>query len=937
MSSRRGVRGMTPRPGACVLALAALWSSLAVLPPAAGAQGVAELSNGYWRVRATGHVLELALDPSGTGDHRTSVFRQVSLGGALGDPTARWDHEGGVLTIDASGPAVDRTFTTAPPGTNAGVFAATSELVTGARPLGQTVTVEADVVRAVAVPLYVLDRPWGEVGYVSVRRDGPGGPEVARLGRSRFVSGGELVVGLPDVDPGTLYIEVGDPDGQVVWPRVTPSYAQGSAYTGGVAEPAFDRYVEVRQFDAGAPARSVISLEGPSLTVSSPTHPETGVALVSDWDINGYGTRAEDGVAIDGFTSDAGHHLGIAQFKRDHDHALEDFYAMRGREWVLVSGTEEADVRLARKKINVRWSLTDRTVTTTARGVGPLTLEVQPRAEQLPDPFPRFTGADQRLARTATSLFAERGLSFTGATFTEYRDWMGNLRNWTALDIKQHEREQLLDDRVDPSGYVWAWPTQGGWPWYPTPAGLLGDSYPQGVPDISGYDTRHFTTNTNFLLGNERWLAWSCDDEFLQLQLPRIRAALDYLLRPAPTGLGGQDGLLVTDEAHDAIRNHEGLPGPGSAGSNWWDGLPYGNLDAFANLYFFRALEASARIEAAAGDHDRAAELRALQALARQRYHETFWDERAGRFIQTVAVDGTRYDFGATYLNLAAVAAGLADRDQAERIWQWLGEPTSSGERDAFSRWGFAPRAHTVRNETWWAWVMVAFFGPGQNFDAQLEDGGTVMHIAYDEVMARAASTGTTDAFARFAQVIDRYAKADRLAGGTPLLYGEVQQHLHPGQVGTDTPFPESGLAAMPYLRAFLGVDARPGALTIDPNLPQTAVQVSDLSYPDRMDGRADDDARTYGPLPWAGVENLSYCGALLDIHQRYEEGVVDTVDIRAREGAEEVPWPLTVEVGGLPADAIVTGAESSWDAQRGRHVLTVERPTAIKVRRPEH
>jgi hypothetical protein len=40
--------------------------------------------------------------------------------------------------------------------------------------------------------------------------------------------------------------------------------------------------------------------------------------------------------------------------------------------------------------------------------------------------------------------------------------------------------------------------------------------------------------------------------------------------------------------------------------------------------------------------------------------------------------------------------------------------------------------------------------------------------------------------------------------------------------VGTDIPFPESGLAPASFMYAFIGVEAEPDALVITPNLPST-------------------------------------------------------------------------------------------------------------------
>ena len=102
--------------------------------------------------------------------------------------------------------------------------------------------------------------------------------------------------------------------------------------------------------------------------------------------------------------------------------------------------------------------------------------------------------------------------------------------------------------------------------------------------------------------------------------------------------------------------------------------------------------------------------------------------------------------------------------------------------------------------------------------------------------MARAKYLGADNAFNRLKEILDRYEEPDRLAGGSPLYYGENNGW----QVGTDYPFPESGLVAAAYVHAFIGLQATNEGLTIAPNLPSA--------------------------LKHAGIKNLRYNGMMLDI-----------------------------------------------------------------------
>jgi hypothetical protein len=136
-------------------------------------------------------------------------------------------------------------------------------------------------------------------------------------------------------------------------------------------------------------------------------------------------------------------------------------------------------------------------------------------------------------------------------------------------------------------------------------------------------------------------------------------------------------------------------------GNNYWDILPFGHLDAYANTAFYASLPAMAEMEAKLGGKP-LTDYAVLQKKAHQRYDETFWDEKKGRYIGCVDVDGKRHDYGFTFVNLEALYYGLGDAVKARRIYHWMEtEPTSSGKADTYSRFRFAPRATTIHNPVW--------------------------------------------------------------------------------------------------------------------------------------------------------------------------------------------------------------------------------------------
>jgi hypothetical protein len=145
------------------------------------------------------------------------------------------------------------------------------------------------------------------------------------------------------------------------------------------------------------------------------------------------------------------------------------------------------------------------------------------------------------------------------------------------------------------------------------------------------------------------------------------------------------------------------------------------------------------------------------------------------------------------------------------------------GPADIYSKWVFAPRATTRRNNYWF--FLSELTTP---WGEQVQDGGAILYTSGFDVMARARYRGADDAWARMTAILDRWNDPDHLCGGTPLFRGEstVDSGTSSNNVGTDIPFPESGWAPASFLYAFVGVEAEPGALVITPNLPSALSQV---------------------------------------------------------------------------------------------------------------
>ncbi|MCX7522549.1 GH116 family glycosyl hydrolase [Microbacterium sp. STN6] len=183
-----------------------------------------------------------------------------------------------------------------------------------------------------------------------------------------------------------------------------------------------------------------------------------------------------------------------------------------------------------------------------------------------------------------------------------------------------------------------------------------------------------------------------------------------------------------------------------------------------------------------------------------------------------------------------AYADGVADPSARSRFVVAIGE-YFDGPADIYSKWIYAPRATTRRNNYWF--FLEELTTPWGN---QVQDGGAILYTSGFDVMARARYRGGDDAWQRMTTILDRWKEPDHLCGGTPLFRGEstVDSGTASTSVGTDIPFPESGLAPASFLYAFVGVEAEPDALVFTPALPST--------------------------LSEAGVRNLSWHGKKFEI-----------------------------------------------------------------------
>lgn len=356
------------------------------------------------------------------------------------------------------------------------------------------------------------------------------------------------------------------------------------------------------------------------------------------------------------------------------------------------------------------------------------------------------------------------------------------------------------------------------------------------------YDTRQNVNNASFIDGCCTYFNWTGNVQFLQSNIARIRAALSYLmkeqhgkdLRAIKTtwvGHSGRSGITFVDGKKVLV------PGQG-IGDNYWDLLPFGNLDAYASLRYYGALKVVARLEDEIRAHpkwrieqpDRLMGAERLEALAeevKKEGNKLFWDSSTERFVACIDTLGQKHDYGYTFLNLEAIAYGYSDERHAQKILEWIkgervvGSDTSTGT-DIY-RWRFAPRASTRRNVDWYIWL---WSDPESiPWGDQVQDGGAVLGWSYHDVMSRLKILGPDDAWNRLREIAFWYAEVSA-AGGYRKYYdgtrpGRLQGSGVPGGLGLDREFTESILLPQVLIDGFLGFQPKADGFAIWPKLPK--------------------------------------------------------------------------------------------------------------------
>jgi hypothetical protein len=334
----------------------------------------------------------------------------------------------------------------------------------------------------------------------------------------------------------------------------------------------------------------------------------------------------------------------------------------------------------------------------------------------------------------------------------------------------------------------------------------------------------HYTNNSALIIASRDFLLTGNDtDGFLtsvnakkQVMLDKLRKAMEYML----VNLNGESGLMTIYDPRNDGTVH-------GVSSNYWDSLNcYGYNSAYENVFFYQAVLAMRDIEAYLGNTQAVENYTALAEKIRRVFNETFWDNEKGRYITSINVNGTRLDFGITFISFMAVAAGLASQEQAQRIYDWIDgkrviEGDASTGADIYN-FKVAARSNTVAIETveedglhyWWYNghsfndVLPGHWGL---YGQQMQNGGVIFYTSYYDIAGR-STLSADNAISRFNVIMDEFHK-DSLRRDPRTKWG-------PYLVSINGEFPESGLVPYSFVSEFVGITPEVQGLQIKASLP---------------------------------------------------------------------------------------------------------------------
>ncbi|MBP5719396.1 MAG: hypothetical protein J6X53_10585, partial [Abditibacteriota bacterium] len=748
---------------------------------------VTKLQNGYFSVLIDkGYIVDVQTDSSGKGNYGYTVATGI-YPGLVADQGQREAVISGtsatIKNIDLSG--VERIISHMEKRGNVGLKKGTV--------LSQEISFDSGLLTGIEmdIPTYITV---GSGATLRLRKGSIDGPVVAARSIENIGDNSRELLACGALEPGTYFIEMSEPVGNVGW--YLDSKTEGFHYENGKKTAGTFAY----QLRVGETVKSEfkVTLKGNKMICSVPGG-DCSWHMETIFPKDGYIISNPKFVPFYRFISDMGQYLPIAYFKRVSSTPL----SFTAEEYFDAMGNDRDDFRFTTGTFTLDTKqLEDHMIMTLGKK---FEMTVVPHSEKVPDYYPVFFTADKDFDKSMNDIFysfAYAWPSLSGVSGDWY-EWMSLIHFWHSRPFfLAHWKSLIGGARMTDEGSVYTWGNRLGWPF----------------PDNDVYDTRHFVVNAFEISSFCRMWEWTRDDDFLKENIGRIEKAAEFLLKD----LHGEDGLIVMPD-----KDHGGTKY--DIASNYWDDLPFGGTSAYENIYFKVAMEHLAGAERYLGNNDKAAGYEAVVKRCMERFEKTFWDEKKGRYIGCIDKNGEVHDYGFTYVNMEALAYGFGDEAKAKRIYDWMENGvTASGKADTYTTFVFAPRANTEDVSDWWYMNGTGEI-PRQQYGMHLENGGAILYTSGFDIIARCRYLGGDNAYKRLSEILDRFNEDDKLCGGSPLMHGEINGW----QVGTDLPFPESGMVGASFIYGIMGMESRHDGIYFRPHVP-TALRhagVKNLTY----------------------------------------------------------------------------------------------------------
>lgn len=423
-----------------------------------------------------------------------------------------------------------------------------------------------------------------------------------------------------------------------------------------------------------------------------------------------------------------------------------------------------------------------------------------------------YTGNENSFFKSANSMVNEIALNGATATIpavskriseygalSERYIYMRNDDNYAAF------REAVKNTPIFSNGYIWS----------------ETDSMKSSVSGGYLYDTNtSFITavaNICILEGNTSFLSEVDNDTQPKKDSSqgltvskKLEMAINYLFDNDTLGGGIKYDAQYTSLCyiHTAENNGSSTGTP----SNRWTNFKFGYLDAYCNISFNKAMRALVKLYNLQGLTDEAGKYKAVADNNAAAFSDKFWDSEKKRFVGCFDKNSVFYDYGFTFINIEAIEAGMAKKEQISDIYSWLDGtreiPTDTSKGSDIYALGFAPRNTTLAaDDKLWDTLggSVILSGNGKFGDYYL-NGGASLSSAYYDILARNSSGLKDTVTAKLNALIKEYNQTGFTTNDGSSKFDIAENPL-------------SGLAPIAVVKTVFGIENDGLHLTVNPNL----------------------------------------------------------------------------------------------------------------------